>query len=221
MLFNNTKYMKILGIDEAGRGAVIGPLVITGVILNQDHLHKINGLKDSKKLTPSKRLEIFNKFNHNVRLRIIEIYPKEIDDALESKELNLNWLEARKIAVIINHLKPDKAIIDCPSSNKQSFLTYLKEYLTTNPKIILEHQADEKYPVVALASIFSKVTRDTIVKEIEDKIKKNIGSGYPSDPRTKEFLKKYHKDYVNIIRTSWQTYKKLTKKKKQTTLDKF
>src|SRR3989344_2545419 len=120
--------IKVLGVDEARRGPVIGPLIISGVIIEEKDEIKLKklGVKDSKLLTPKKREELYPKILEIVkRYKIVEVSPSEIDAALESQELNLNWLEAHKTAQIINELKPDKAFIDCPSPNKKRFDTPL------------------------------------------------------------------------------------------------
>jgi len=209
--------MKILGIDEAGRGALIGPLVMTGVLMEDHRLYTINGLKDSKKLTPKQREKIYKELNTKVKSITIQIPPQEIDEALESQHLNLNWLEALHIAKLINSFKPDKVIIDCPSPNIKAYGNYVKRQLLVKTEMILEHKADERHALVALASILAKVTRDNEIKRIEEKIKKTIGSGYPSDPTTQAFLKEHHEEFPFIFRKTWEPYKRL----RQTKLEQF
>ena len=214
----------VLGIDEAGRGPVIGPLVIAGVSINEKDLDKLKklGVKDSKLLSPRQRENLFDKIivaakNH----KIIIIPPKEIDSALKSESLNLNWLEAIKSAEIIDFLKPEKAIVDCPSNNIINYKNFLKEHLKNKTELIVEHKADFKYAVVSAASIIAKVTRDKEIKEIQKKIKEPIGSGYPSDPVTINFLKKNHNSYPGIFRKEWASWKNINKKKKQKSLLNF
>jgi len=214
----------VLGIDEAGRGPVIGPLVIAGVSIDEKDLNKLKELevKDSKLLSPTQREDMFDKIiatakNH----KIIIIPPKEIDSALKSESLNLNWLEAIKSADIINFLKPEKAIVDCPSNNIPAYKNFLKKHLEDKTELIVEHKADFKYAVVSAASIIAKVTRDKEIKEIQKKIKEPIGSGYPSDPVTINFLKKNHNNYPGIFRKEWASWKNINKKKKQKSLKDF
>ena len=215
----------ILGIDEAGRGPVIGPLVIAGVSIDEKDLNKLNelGVKDSKLLSPTQREDMFNKIINTAKNhKIIIIPPKEIDSALRSKSLNLNWLEAIKSAEIINFLKPEKAIIDCPSNNITAYKNFLKKYLKDKKiELALEHKADLKYIIVSAASIIAKVTRDKEIKKIQKKIKEPIGSGYPSDPITINFLKKNHNSYPEIFRKEWASWKNINKKKKQKSLNDF
>jgi len=156
------------------------------------------------------------------KYKSVIIQPEEIDSALRSENLNLNWLEAIKSAEIINFLKPEKAIIDCPSNNITAYKIFLMKYLKNKKiELILEHKADFKYPIVSAASIIAKVTRDNEIKKIQKKIKEQIGSGYPSDPITKEFLLNNYNKYPNIFRKEWAPWKKLNKKKKQKSLKDF
>ena len=214
----------ICGIDEAGRGPVIGPLVICGVLINEKDLPKLQALnpKDSKLLTSKRRSELEKRIKQVVKdYKIIKVSPKEIDSAVESKTLNLNWLEAIKCAEIINSLKPNTVFLDCPSNNINAFSDYLKNYLD-NKKISLTcaHKADQKYIIVSAASIIAKTTRDFEIEKIKEKIGIDFNSGYPSDKKTQEFLKKYHNKFPEIFRKSWVSYKNI-KKAKQKSLAEF
>jgi len=214
----------VLGIDEAGRGPVIGPLVIAGVSIDEKDLDKLNelGVKDSKLLSPTQREDMFNKIINTAKNhKIIIIPPKEIDSALKSESLNLNWLEAIKSAEIINFIKPEKAIVDCPSNNIPAYKNFLKKHLKDKTELIIEHKADFKYAVVSAASIIAKVTRDNEIKKIQKKLEEPIGSGYPSDPITINFLKKNHNNYPEIFRKEWASWKNINKKKKQKSLKDF
>lgn len=215
----------ISGIDEAGRGPVIGPLVIAGVSIGEKDLNKLKkfGVRDSKMLSPRQRENLFDKILATVKkYKVIIIPPKEIDSALRSKSLNLNWLEAIKSAEIINFLKPKKAIIDCPSSNITAYKNFLKKHLKNKKtELVLEHKADIKYIIVSAASIIAKVTRDKEIKKIQKRIKEPIGSGYPSDPVTITFLEKNYNNYPEIFRKEWASWKNINKKKKQKSLKDF
>ncbi len=200
----------LLGADEAGRGPVIGPLVMCGVVVEDKDLAKLAdiGVKDSKLLTERKREALFEPIKNIVKkYKLIIIEPQEIDDAVNSTSLNLNFLEAIKTALILNELKPDKAIVDCPSNNISAYKEYLQNLLTVKMDLTLEHNA-EKHLQVAAASILAKVTRDRIIEEMKKKYG-DMGSGYPSDPKTKAFLLKNAKKYPELFRKSWATYKNL------------
>jgi|TARA_Y100000310_G_scaffold335569_1_gene417913 ribonuclease HII len=216
----------ICGIDEAGRGPVLGPLVMCGLLVKEEDEKGLVKLKvrDSKLLTKVKRESLFDKIKDiSYKYEIIAIYPDEIDHAVNNHDgLNLNKLEARKSAEIINLLKPDKAIVDAPSNNIKSYKQYLFE-LINNKKIelILEHKADLNYPIVSAASILAKVTRDNEIEKIKKKIKIDFGSGYMSDPKTVNFLEKYYEKYPELFRKSWLPYRDIVNKKFQSKLEDF
>ncbi len=213
--------MKVLGIDEAGRGPVIGPLIIAGVMIEEGQEKNIDGVKDSKLLPHKKRIELDRKIRANSEFMIIDILPDEIDRALSSNYLNLNWLEAHKQAKIINELNPDKVIIDCPSPNCKKFEDYLRELLTNKKiKLIVEHKADSKYPTCSAASILAKVRREEEMNKIKEKYGMT-GPGYPANPITKIFIKENWEKHPEIFRKSWATFKNQEKMKNQKTLEGF
>ena len=216
----------VCGIDEAGRGPVLGPLVMCGLLIKEEDEKKLVKLqvKDSKLLTKARREFLFDKIkNVSCKAEIVIINPDEIDHAVNNHDgLNLNRLEARKSAQIINKLKPDKAIIDAPSNNIKSYKEYLLG-LIKNKKIdlVLEHKADFNYPIVSAASILAKVTRDNEIEKIKKKIKIDFGSGYMTDPKTIDFLEKYYEEYHELFRKSWFPYQDMLNKKFQRKLEDF
>jgi|TARA_B100001971_G_C18216154_1_gene553978 ribonuclease HII len=216
----------ICGIDEAGRGPVLGPLVMAGVLIEEKEEEKLRKIevKDSKLLTKEQREALYKKIIKIAKdYKIVTTQPKEIDKAVNGHDgLNLNWLEAIKSADIINKLNPNKAIIDAPSSNIPAYKEYLSGFIKNKQtKLILEHKADLNYPVVSAASILAKVTRDKEIEKIKKKIKHDFGSGYPSDPKTIEFLEKNHEKHKELFRKSWMPYKNILNKKLQKRLGDF
>ena len=214
------------GIDEAGRGAVIGPLVIAGVTINKKDIIKLTELniKDSKMLTKNQRENLFPKIlSIATSYRIEIIHPQEIDNAvMGNNSLNLNKLEANYTAKIINLLNPDEVIIDCPSNNILTYKEYFIRFIEKREiKILLEHKADINYPIVSSASIIAKVTRDDEIEKIKKKINIDFGSGYPSDPLTKEFLKGNITKHPDIFRKSWSTVRRINKTKSEINLYSF
>jgi len=213
--------MKIAGIEEAGKGPCIGPLVVCGVLIDEKKETELRliGVKDSKKLTPLKRTMLADKIKNIAdKIEIIKIIPDEIDKAVNSENSNLNLLEAEKMAIIINKLKSEKIIIDCPSPNKKQFARDIKKKLNIKKaKIIAEHKADENYPIVSAASIIAKVERDNEIEKLKKKLKVDFGSGYTSDIVTQEFLKDNWENpkYSSIIRYSWESWKRLKRDKGQ------
>jgi len=209
----------LCGVDEAGRGPLIGPLVICGTTIDDDKVNELIkiGVKDSKLLTPKKREELFPLIKNTVKdYKLIVIPAEEVDEALNSESINLNWLEAIKTGMIINYLRPERAIVDCPSNNIQAYTEYLENLLKEKIPLKLEHNA-ERYPIVAAASILAKVTRDNLIEELKKKYG-DFGSGYPSDPKTKEFLINHWKTHPEIFRKTWASYKRIAN---QTTLGNF
>ena len=218
--------MLICGIEEAGRGPVIGPLIMVGLAIEEKDLVKLKelGVKDSKQLTikqicilKEKILKIPNKHI------LLKIKPKEIDDAVDgNNSLNLNWLEATKTAELLNQLNPDKTFIDCPSPNIQKYKNYLKRYIKNKEiELIAEHKADVNYPIVSAASIIAKCIREEEVAKIEKLVGQSIGSGYPSNPICQKFLRENHEKYPEFIRHSWESYKRIIKEKQQSSLKDF
>jgi len=205
--------MKLAGCDEAGRGPVIGPLVMCAVQMSDDKMQQLVdiGVKDSKLLTPKKREALAPKIKEIVdAYEVLVVEPEEIDEALRSPHLNLNWLEAIKTAMILNKLQPEKAIVDCPSNNIEAYHTYLGGFLKHEMEIQLEHNA-ERYPIVAAASIIAKTTRDDLIEQLKKEYG-DFGSGYPSDPKTKAFLEKNWDTHKEIFRTTWASYKRFSQK---------
>ena len=214
----------ICGIDEAGRGPVIGPLVTCGVVIDQKDEKKLAalGVKDSKLILPKKREELFDKIIKIVKkYEIVVLSPHDIDSALMDPDTNLNWLEADTTAEIINKLTPEKVIVDCPSNNIEEYREYIRKKLNVDCELIAEHKADLNHLVVGAASILAKVTRDRAIEDIKKKVGQDTGSGYPSDPATKAFISENYNKHPDIFRKTWQSYKDVVTRKQQKGLDEF
>jgi ribonuclease HII len=201
----------ILGIDEAGKGPVLASLFIAGYLVDEKNLGKLEklGVKDSKLLSQEERINISKDIKKIAEdYKIIQILAKEIDNAIDNdSNLNLNWLEANKTAELINTLKLDKAIVDCPSVNLDAYRKYLLKILDNkNIELIVEHKA-EKFMPVAAASILAKVEREKEMDTIKEKYG-DTGSGYLSDPKTQLFLKENWNKHPEIFRKSWRSWKK-------------
>lgn len=208
--------MLIAGVDEAGRGPVIGPLVIAGVMLEEADLPKLVelGVKDSKLLTPQKRETLVTQIKeHALVYHTVWLSPAEIDRVVESKRKlhKLNRLEAQAMAKVISILKPDTVYVDASDILADRFAEHIQENLTFSPKIVSEHKADLKYPVVSAASIIAKVERDKAISQLQQK-HGNMGCGYPSDPKTTKFLEDWIRkfgSYPDFVRKSWKTAKRI------------
>jgi ribonuclease HII len=196
------------------KGPVIGPMVICGVIFIKSNLSFLDdiGVKDSKKLSPKKRIELASKLKKEATsYKIIEVSPQEID-AREKERITLNRLEVIKMSEIINILKPDYIYIDAADVNELRFKESIESLIEYSPmKIISRHKADDLYPIVSASSIIAKQHRDSIINNLHQKYG-NFGSGYPSDIKTVNFLRdwiKKHRKCPPFARRSWETTKKI------------
>ncbi len=216
----------ICGIDEAGRGPIVGPLVMAGVSVTEDKIETLKemGIKDSKLIPPARREELFDEIIAFVdSYNIIEISASEIDE-YQDKGINLNQMEARVAAKIINKLKPSKVYVDSPepANGGAKFGIMINEFLNVQPEMIAEHGADTKYVVAGAASILAKVSRDREVARIVEEIGAEIGSGYPHDPRCKSYLEENFRGPIHkYLRKCWSTYKRLNEAENQMDLTKF
>ena len=208
--------MLIAGVDEAGRGPVIGPLVIAGVLFKENDLPKLVnlGVKDSKLLSSQKRETLAVQIRElALKWHIMLLSPAEIDRVVESRRKlhKLNRLEAQAMARVITVLKPDVVYVDASDILADRFEEHIAENLSFSPKIISEHKADIKYPVVSAASIIAKVERDKVISQLQKK-HGNMGCGYPSDSNTIKFLEDWIRkfgSYPDFVRKSWKTAKRV------------
>ncbi|MFB0567946.1 MAG: ribonuclease HII [Candidatus Bathyarchaeia archaeon] len=208
--------MRIAGVDDAGRGSVIGPLVIAGVLIEKENLHKLVdlGVKDSKLLSPHKREWLAKEIRKTaLRCHFIALSTSEIDKVVETgrKLRRLNHLEARTMAEVIAALKPDIAYVDASDVLAERYKQHILENLPFEVQIVSEHKADAKYPVVSAASIIAKVERDKAIRELRER-HGDLGSGYITDPKTIEFLKSWIQKfgfYPEFVRKSWKPAKRL------------
>ncbi|MEM2732492.1 MAG: ribonuclease HII, partial [Nitrososphaerota archaeon] len=143
----------IAGIDEAGRGSVIGPMVIAGTVFKEEDIEKLVeiNVRDSKELKPHSRKMLLEKILELAcSWKLVLVSAKEIDsETRRSGGEGITNLEAKIFAEILNNLKPDIAYIDLPSINVEKFREKLTMNLTHSCVLILEHEADKKYPVTA------------------------------------------------------------------------
>jgi ribonuclease HII len=208
--------MLVAGVDDAGRGSVIGPLVIAGILIDEKELSKLVqlGVKDSKLLSPSRRESLAIEIKRIARKHaVIKLSPAEIDKVVEKgrKLHKLNRLEAQAMAKVIEILKPDIAYVDASDVLEERFKQQILEYLPFKVEVVSEHKADRKYPVVSATSIIAKVERDKAIAELKAKYG-DFGCGYPTDPKTLEFLRRCledFKEYPEFVRKSWKPAKKI------------
>jgi len=210
----------VAGVDDAGRGPVIGPLAVAGVSVNGRVLHSLSqlGVKDSKKLRPKAREALYGKIVELAEsVKVVLVPPAEIDRVIgRPKYRRLNYLEAVKAASVLEALRPDIAYVDASDAKPERFAQQIRENISFPLKLVCEHHADSRYPVVSAASIVAKVSRDRAVSRLRRKYG-DFGSGYPSDPHTVMFLENWIKKGEGlppIVRKKWKTVKRFS----QTTL---
>jgi len=211
--------MQIAGVDDAGRGPIIGPLAIAGVLLDEKDLPRLMdlGVKDSKRLSPRRREELAAQIKElALKYHIAMLSPAEIDRVVETgKKLHrLNRLEAQTMAKVITILKPDVAYVDASDVLADRFKQHIAENLAFKVQIISEHKADAKYPIVSAASIIAKVERDSALSVLREEYG-NMGCGYATDPNTIKFLEKWIRkfgSYPDFVRKSWKPAKRLKRK---------
>lgn len=225
--------MLILGIDDAGRGPIIGPMILAGALIekNIESQLKSLGVNDSKQVAHPTRIKLAKEIKHLAKgFHVAITTPEQIDFALNTGT-NLNTLEAMKTAEIINELNSKKlqnekikVIVDCPSVNISAWHKTLLQFVKhpNNLEIICEHKADANHVSVSAASILAKVVREEEVEKLKKQYGE-IGSGYPSDPATKEFLRKHGKSLKDsgIFRKTWATWKALFPEAGQATLNDY
>jgi ribonuclease HII len=202
--------MIIAGVDEAGRGPVIGPMVFSVVAIDEKQQNKLVslGVTDSKMIAPQEREELFGEIQKLAQdYKILSLSAAEITEWM--KTASLNDIEAIKTAEIINSLdcEPDVCYVDCPDTNEARYSNSISNLCKKKTRIVAEHKADMTYRVAGAASILAKVTRDRAIKELCREYGE-LGSGYPGDPLTKKWLDECwtrDKSFPDIVRKRWST----------------
>jgi len=202
----------IAGVDEAGRGAVIGPLVICIAVCNRDNekLLKKLAAKDSKALTPAQRENAYQELKKFCKFKWVEIAAVDLDKLMRT--MSLNDIEAKVMADLIKKAEEGNVMIDMPDRYSWTFRKRMEKFGVT--KFEAEHKADENYPIVAAASICAKIIRDGKIAEIKQATC-DFGSGYPSDQRTIGVLldKEKKKTLDPFIRKRWKTLERIQQTK--------
>jgi len=201
-----------IGIDEVRKSPVIGSLVIGMVAVPegyQQHLHTM-GVKDSKKLYPKTLLKLDRTIRNHFPYRIFKISAEEL-----SKAENINDLEVEYIAKIIKYcykrFEVRRIYIDCVDVSARLMKLRLQKFgIKEFDNLVIQHYADEIYPVVSAASIVAKAYSDREMSRIRKKF--DCGSGEPADKKTRQFI--YNSilnndtEALSIIRKNWITYKR-------------
>ena len=218
--------MRIAGVDEAGRGPALGPMVMAVAVVDSEDESRLLelGARDSKMVPEPERERLYPLLQESLlEYQTLHIQPDEMDTLMD--RLSLNEIEAMKIGSLLNSLsiKPQIVFVDSPDPVADYFSTRIYHYLTFKTKIVSEHKADVNYPVVSAASILAKVQRDRSIKELQSafSVFGDIGSGYSHDERTISFIEQYiklHKTLPSCARKKWATNVRLMDARFQTKL---
>jgi ribonuclease HII len=210
---------QIAGVDEAGRGPVMGPLVVAGIVIDEPHSEALAewGVRDSKQLTPKQREKMDVKIRQlALQVELLEISADTIDTQRRSKH-NMNELETQWMVEILQRLRWDVAYIDAVDVDADRFGRAIQSHFAPPRLVVSEHKADSTYLVVSAASIVAKVRRDQRIAELH-RVYGDFGSGYPSDPKTVHFLKEWiahHDTFPDVVRKTWETASDILSKKRQ------
>lgn len=219
--------VKVLGVDEAGRGPVIGSMFVGGFLIDKERLEEIEelGVKDSKKLSGRKRDAINEQLEQYGESFLKEVTAEEIDELREI--MTLNEIEIHGFVDVIERADPDEVIVDLPEPDGDRFIRKLKKELPArfrNVDFIAEHGADDEYPVVSAGSIVAKSARERHVERLHEKYGYDFKSGYPHDKPTISFLEKYVEEKGDLppeTRRSWSTAERILKESEQQDLGDF
>ena len=209
----------ICGVDEAGRGPVLGPLVIAAVAAVDDRALRDLHVKDSKQLTKKKRAELAPLISACARVETLVISAAEID----AYRLNgsLNDLEAAGFATLIQRLQPAQAYVDAADVKAERFAEVIRQQLDFKLDLVAAHKADATFPIVSAASVVAKNLRDELIEAIAAEFGEPIGSGYPGDAVTRNFIEQWlrrHGTFPPHTRTSWKTAQEIASQIKITKL---
>jgi ribonuclease HII len=206
----------LCGVDEAGRGSVLGPLAVGAVYSESDAVLIEIGVRDSKKLSPGTRERMYDQIKDVCAVGIAVVSASEIDRL--RKSVSLNEIELNMFVEACSEVPVSAVYADCPDVSEARFSRDMGGKMK-GTAIIARHKADDIYPIVSAASIIAKVTRDRLIEDLKREFGADIGSGYPSDCRTMEFIEKWIKDNGSPpphTRCSWEPVKQMMAVSKNT-----
>jgi ribonuclease HII len=218
---------RVLGIDEAGRGPVVGSMFIGGFMIKEEDLDSLEelGVKDSKKLSDGKRERLRERIEEYGEAFCMEFTAEEIDSM--SEEMTINDIEVQGFSQVLSRADPDKVYMDLPEPDAQSFIDKVSRAANTDTsemEFIAGHGADDSFPVVSAASIVAKSAREEHVRNLKEKYGYDFASGYPHDEPTIEFLKTFLQQEGRLpeeARRSWSTAQRILDEAGQESLDRY
>lgn len=212
----------ICGVDESGRGPVIGPMVVCGVACESDAPLRQLNVRDSKKLSPERREALAPEIRRLCRTELV-VVPAEDIDAMR-QVMTLNEIEAKVFATVIEKLRPEVAYVDSADVDEHAFKKAVLRELAFEVDLVSKHRADDLFPVVSAASILAKVRRDEAIRTIAAEVGEPLGSGYSHDPETIAFLERWVREKGSLpphTRASWDTAKRILNLAKTHKIDDF
>jgi len=210
--------MMIAGADEAGRGCVIGPLVIAVAVAKEEAAKRLRraGVRDSKLLSASARKRLAVKVRRECGVLVDMVTAEELN-RLMGRRISLNEIEAMRIAKMFMKLGEGvrAAYVDSPDTEPERFERRIRRYYNAPFAVMCENKADFKYPIVGAASIIAKVERDAEIERIKRIVGFDFNSGYSSDAVTVAYLKKnLHKPELQpFIRKEWETVSRMKQRR--------
>ncbi|GBF08739.1 ribonuclease HII [Aeropyrum pernix] len=201
----------VVGVDEAGRGSLVGDLIVAGFAVEEARLGELQslGVRDSKQLSPAEREELYREISGVGFFTVEAVRPWEIDGE------NINILVTKAVEEIVSRIvsylgvHPSLVVVD-KYGDVQGLKLALTRLGIEPGSILVEEKADSRYPVVSAASIVAKVVRDARLQVLR-RMYGVRGSGYPSDPETREWVREVFArgEAPRVIRYTWSTVRKL------------
>ncbi|MDP6931330.1 MAG: ribonuclease HII [Myxococcota bacterium] len=196
--------MSILGLDEAGRGSVLGPLVVGAFYCAAHNLPRLApaGAADSKTLTRKRRETALTALIELGTAETVSITARQIDQE------NINTLEENAFIELILRFRPERVYLDAPVAPRgiPALVARIRSRVG-DVELVVEPKADGRYPVVGAASIAAKVHRDAAIRDLGA-----VGSGYPSDPVTRDWIRGFLErgdPLPACVRSRWGTLDRL------------
>ncbi|GMP68325.1 hypothetical protein CsSME_00027971 [Camellia sinensis var. sinensis] len=211
----------IMGIDEAGRGPVLGPMVYGCLYCALSYQKTLSSLNfaDSKTLKEEKREELFEnlKADESIGWAVDVIDPRELSaKMLQKNKINLNEISHNSAMGLVSRVLNmgvllTEVYVDTVGDPEKYRIRLSERFPSI--KFVVAKKADSLYPVVSGASIVAKVTRDRalrdwVLDETAENMHRNFGSGYPGDPETKSWLEDHQHSvfgFPTLVRFSWGT----------------
>ncbi len=214
----------MLGLDEAGRGSVLGPLVVGAFACTTGSIPAVvaAGARDSKLLSPARREAVYARLAELGERRWIALPPRTIDRYVARGRLNELELEA--FAELVRALRPDVAYVDACDPDAERFGRRLGTLAGGTVRVVSRHRADRDVPIVGAASVVAKVQRDAELTALRSAVDEPLGTGYPSDPTTRECVRRHAADGGRVppwMRRSWETVQRVKRDRPARTLDQF